>query len=63
MSQASKKELWDELKAAGVTFPEHYRNYTEAQLQEAVDHLHKMQQKQAAPIIFPGETAVSRAPH
>lgn len=39
MSQASKAELWKELKDAGVEFPLHYREYNTAQLQAAVDKL------------------------
>lgn len=34
MTQATKGALWQELKAAGVTFPLHYREYTMPQLQK-----------------------------
>ena len=39
MSQATKAELWKQLKEAGVEFPLHYREYNTEQLQAAVDKL------------------------
>ncbi len=39
MTQATKAELWRELKEAGVEFPLHYREYNTEQLQTAVDKL------------------------
>lgn len=45
MSQTEKKALWDELKDAGVTFQKHYRDYTTAELETAVDHLRERQEE------------------
>ena len=39
MSQATKAELWQELKEAGITFPLHYRQYSTEQLRVAADKL------------------------
>ena len=41
MSQTDKSALYNELKAAGVTFDKHYREYSTEELQEAVDRLHE----------------------
>jgi hypothetical protein len=39
MSQAEKAALWRELKERGVEFPLHYREYSQTQLEEALDRL------------------------
>jgi hypothetical protein len=39
MSQAEKAALWRELKERGVEFPLHYREYSQTQLEEALDAL------------------------
>lgn len=39
MSQGTKSQLYQELKAAGVTFDRHYREYNTAELQRGVDAL------------------------
>jgi hypothetical protein len=39
MSQAEKAALWRELKARGVEFPLHYREYSQTQLEETLDKL------------------------
>ena len=39
MSQGDKSQLWNELKAAGVKFEHHYREYSTEELQAAVDWL------------------------
>ena len=44
MTQQEKKVLWDELKAAGVEFPKHYREYSTSDLEGAVQQLHEMQE-------------------
>jgi len=41
MTQQEKSALWDELKAAGVSFDKHYRDYTTAELRVAVKALRK----------------------
>lgn len=43
MSQASKSELYQELKAAGVQFDKHFREYTTKELQSAVLRLRQGQ--------------------
>lgn len=40
MGHAEKSALYNELKAAGVNFDRHYREYTTDELQAAVDRLH-----------------------
>jgi hypothetical protein len=46
MSQEERKALWDELVNAGVKPTRHYRTYSVAELQEAVDRLHEYQAEQ-----------------
>ena len=41
MSQGEKSALWNELKAAGVSFEKHYREYSTEELQAAVNRLHE----------------------
>jgi hypothetical protein len=43
MSQAEKAALWGELKSRGVEFPLHYREYSQAQLEEVLDNLNAEQ--------------------
>lgn len=50
MSQQNKSALWEELKRRGVTFDQHFRNYTEAQLQTALDELDTPQPEGLSPL-------------
>lgn len=50
MSQSEKKAYFDALKAAGVQFDKHYRNYTTAELQQAYDRLIV---KPPVPVVMP----------
>lgn len=49
MSQTEKAELYNELKAAGVQFSKHYREYSTAELQEAVLELRSHQAADSPP--------------
>ena len=49
MSQTEKAELYKELKEAGVQFSKHYREYSTADLQEAVDRLRASRPAPAQP--------------
>ena len=55
MTQATKGELWNELKDAGVEFPLHYRNYTVDQLERVKRDLDAREAalNQPAPILPP----------
>lgn len=47
MSHEDKSALYQELKAAGVQFDKHYRDYTTEELAAAVDRLHSLQAEEA----------------
>ena len=53
MPQATKSELWKELKDAGVTFPNHYRDYNTETLQAAVTELRGRATPTPAPTQLP----------
>lgn len=64
MSQAEKGELWKELKAAGVEFPLHYREYTTEQLRVAVQKLRgdaPQSEPEPEPVEKPEEPALAEA--
>ena len=44
MSIQDKSKLWQELKAAGVTFNKHYRDYSVSELQGMADRLHTQEE-------------------
>ena len=46
MSIQDKSKLWQELKAAGVTFNKHYRDYSVSELQGMIDRLHTQEEYQ-----------------
>ena len=48
MSKSNKAALYGAMKGAGVKFPKHYREYTEAELQAAYDKLQESQSMAAA---------------
>ena len=49
MSIQDKSKLWQELKAAGVTFNKHYRDYSVSELQGMIDRLHTQEEYQHEP--------------
>lgn len=49
MTQATKGALWQELKAAGVQFPLHYREYTMEQLERVKSDLEAAKNQPAMP--------------
>ena len=49
MSIQDKSKLWQELKAAGVTFNKHYRDYSVSELQGMTDRLHTQEEYQHEP--------------
>ena len=50
MSQLDRAELYNELKAAGVEFDKHYREYTVSDLAEMRDRLHEQSEFQHEPV-------------
>ena len=49
MTQAQRKELWDELKSAGTTFSRHYRDYSVSELEGMVAQLRRPTQSPLSP--------------
>jgi len=45
VTQQEKKAAWDELKAAGIEFDRHYRDYTQDELDRAVAHVRMVQEQ------------------
>lgn len=59
--QASKSELYGELKGYGYEFEKHYRDYTAAELQGIVDRLTLPEEEE--PSVVPTAPAAAAAPH